>query len=51
MSLKYVPPKAPFLITSTGLIFGLNSTYNIPLSLKSEIFEIKTGAFLSTPII
>ena len=39
MSLKYVPPNAPVLIISTGLIFGLKSIYNTPFSLKTELFN------------
>ena len=51
MSLKYVQPNAPFLITLTELIFGLNSIYNTPLLLKSEFFKIKTATFLSKAVI
>ena len=45
MSLKYVPPNALFLITSIGLMFGLNSIYNTPLSLKLEFFTIFIASF------
>ena len=49
MSLKYVPPNSSFLISSIGLIFGLNSTYNTPLSSKLEFFKVIIPSFLSIP--
>ena len=33
MSLKLVPQKAPFLVTSIGILFGLNFIYNVTLYL------------------
>ena len=45
MFLNQVPPKASFLMTSTGLTLGPKSIYNTPLSLRSEFFKIKTAAF------
>ena len=37
MSLKYVLPNAPSLITSIGVLFGLNFIYNTPLSSNTFI--------------
>ena len=45
MSLNYVPPNAPFLITSNGVIFGVNSIYNTPLSSKLEFLKIFKASF------
>ena len=36
MSLKYVPPNALFKLISTGVIFGLKSISNTPLSSKLD---------------
>ena len=51
MSLKYVQPNAPFLITSTGVIFGLSSIYNTPLSSKLDFLKIIIASFLSILLI
>ena len=32
MSLKYVPPNAPYVITLTGILFAAKSIYKTPLS-------------------
>ena len=42
---------APFLITYAGVIFGLKSTYNTPLSSKLEFLKIIIGSFLSTLLV
>ena len=47
MSLKQVPPNAPSLITSIGVLFGLKSIYKIPLSSKTELFNLLKLSFLS----
>ena len=49
MSLKYVPPNAPSLITSTGVLFAPKSIYKTPLSSKTELFRISTASFLLIP--
>ena len=49
MSLKYVPPNAPSLITSTGVLFGPKSTYKRSLSSSTELFNLLTASFLLMP--
>ena len=41
------PPNLPFLITSTGVIFGLKSIYNAPLSSKLDVFKIIIAFFIN----
>ena len=49
MSLKYIPPDAPFLITSTGVLFAPKSIYKTPLSCITELCRILTASFLLIP--
>ena len=49
MSLKYVPPNAPSLITSTGVLFAPKSIYNTPLSSNTELFNLLTASSLLIP--
>ena len=46
MSLKYIPPNASSLIISMGVLFGLNSINNTPLSSNTELFRIFTASLL-----
>ena len=39
MSLKYVPPKVPSLITPTGVLFEPKSIYKTPFSSNTELFK------------
>ena len=50
MSIKYSPPNASSLITSTGVLFAPKSTYKTPLSSNTELFTILTASFLQIPI-
>ena len=50
MSLKYVPPNAPSLITSTDVLFAPKSIYKIPLSSNRELFGIMTPLSSSTEL-
>ena len=45
MSLKQVTPNAPSVITSTGVLFGLNSICNTHLSSNTELFRVLTASF------
>ena len=46
MSLKYVPPNAPSLISAIGVLFAPKSVYETPLSSNSELLKILTASFL-----
>ena len=46
MSLNYVPPNEPSLITSTGVLFALKSIYTTALSSNTELFRILAALFL-----
>ena len=49
MSLKYVPPNTPSLITSAGASFAPKFVYKTALSSNRELFEILTALFLLIP--
>ena len=49
MSLKHVPPNAPSLITSIGVLFPLKCIYKTPLFSNTELFRILTASFLLIP--
>ena len=49
MSLKYVPPNPPSLITSIGVLFALKSICKTPLLSKTEIFSLLTASSLRIP--
>ena len=49
MYLDYVPPDAPSLITSTGVLFAPKSIYKISLLSNTELFRIVTASFLLAP--
>ena len=46
MSLKYVPPNAPSLITSIGLLCATKSIYKTPSSSNTELFNLLITSFL-----
>ena len=46
MSLKYVPPNVPSLITLTGVLFVGKSLYKTPLSSNTELFNLLTASSL-----
>ena len=50
MFLKWVPPNAPFLITSTGVLFAPKSIYKTPLSSNTELFRIKKPLSFNTEL-
>ena len=49
MSLKLVPPNAPSLITSTGVLFAPKSIYKTTLSSNTESFSLLTASSLPIP--
>ena len=49
MSLKYVPPNGPSLITWMGVLFASKSIYKTPLSSKTGLFKILAASFLLIP--
>ena len=49
MSLKQIPPDAPSLIISTGILFGLKSIYKTSLPPNIKLFNLFKPSFLLTP--
>ena len=49
MSLKCISPNAPFLITSTGVLFAQRSIYKTPISFNTELFKVLAASFLLIP--
>ena len=49
MSLKLVPPNAPSLIISTGVLFAPKSIYKTPLSSNTESVSLLTASSLPIP--
>ena len=49
MSLKHVPPNAPSLIISMGVLFTLKSIYKTPWSSNTKLLRILSTSFLLTP--
>ena len=48
-SLKYVFPKAPSLITLTGILFAPKLIYKTHLSSNTELFSLLTASFVLIP--